>query len=125
MRYLGVAIAIVALMFGTGETPASAQTGARAPDGSGKASQQAAPTSTTERSIAIGIQPNTGEIDAQGQAAFSPDGRLLAFNENQRIKLWDLATGRPLRSLEHFAYFEQFTFDADGRNTSCRCIATA
>src|SRR5262249_6708288 len=41
-------------------------------------------------------------------------GKILAASSRSQIKLWDVTSGRPLRILEHTAYFEQFTFIEGG-----------
>lgn len=62
----------------------------------------------------ITVQPNLGEIGQDGGIEFSPDGKTIATSNRTHIKLWDIATGRPLRVLEHTAYFEAFTFIEQG-----------
>ena len=72
------------------------------------------PTSTAGRQPTITVQTNFSEVAIESEAQFSPNGQLLAVNDQTRIKLWDLASGRPLRSFEHIAYFSKFTFLGDG-----------
>ncbi|MEQ1934380.1 MAG: Ig-like domain-containing protein, partial [Fimbriimonadaceae bacterium] len=69
----------------------------------------------------ITVQPNVGRVGSSDawflgppQALFSSNGQILAVNNHSRITLWDIATGRPLRILQHFAYFRSFVFTADG-----------
>ncbi|WP_256726459.1 nSTAND1 domain-containing NTPase [Streptomyces acidiscabies] len=65
--------------------------------------------------------PRTGRLqhtfDAGDQAvspAFSPDGRTLATGEPGAVHLWDLATGRPRRTLPTRSYATP-EFSPDGR----------
>ncbi len=62
----------------------------------------------------ITVQPNLGTIDASGGVQFAPDGRYLAVGNERQIKLWDVRTGRPLRTLEDVANVEWFTFIDNG-----------
>jgi WD40 repeat protein len=48
-------------------------------------------------------------------AMLSPNGNNLAVQEESAIKLWDVATGRPLRSLEYFAFVTAAQFTPDGK----------
>ena len=61
------------------------------------------------------IQPNIGTPQKPGHALFSPDKRVLATSDGKRIEVWDIATGRLLRTLEHFAYNTAMAFAPDGR----------
>jgi WD40 repeat protein len=62
----------------------------------------------------ITVQPNLGDIDTKGGIQFAPDGKYLAIGNSSQIKLWQIASGRPLRVLEQTAYFEAFTFIDEG-----------
>jgi WD40 repeat protein/uncharacterized caspase-like protein len=63
---------------------------------------------------AITVQPNMGS-GFGGDVKFSPDGRYLVEGNSVQIRLWDLRSGRPLRTFDHFAYFQQFVFIEDGK----------
>jgi WD40 repeat protein len=50
--------------------------------------------------------------------ALSPDGRIFARNDAQSdgsIRLWDIATGRLLRALDHVQRIDVLAFSADGQ----------
>ena len=60
------------------------------------------------------MQPNLGDIDTGGGIQFAPNGKYIAVGDRSQIKLWEIASGRPLRILENTAYFEHFTFIEQG-----------
>lgn len=59
----------------------------------------------------------TGHSDHVDAVAFSPDGRILASGaEDHTIKLWDVASGAQLRSLdEHSGNIASIVFSPDGK----------
>ncbi len=78
--------------------------------------QRATATAANGRSGAgIAIQPNIGTPHKPEAALFSPDKRVLATSDSKRIEIWDIQTGRLLRTLEHFAYNTAIAFAPDGR----------
>ncbi len=78
--------------------------------------------STWTKQSTITIQPNVGDLSRATEcfwcegygALFAPNGKLLAVNERILVKLWDISTGRPLRTLDHSAYFLDFSFTPKG-----------
>ena len=59
---------------------------------------------------AIAVVPNVGLIDPNEEAVLSPDGRILATHNEYRVKLWDVATGRLLRTLQYKVFFQGVAF---------------
>jgi WD40 repeat protein len=45
---------------------------------------------------------------------FSPNGRWLAGNENQRLRLWEVTTGKAVSGLDRALYASRITFSPDG-----------
>lgn len=69
----------------------------------------------------VTVEPNVGilksddfDYEMYNEAHFAPNGRILAISDGKRITLWEIATGRPLRTLDHFAYIRHFAFTSDG-----------
>ena len=50
---------------------------------------------------------------------FSPDGRILAISCEGAVTLWDVETGRRLRTLSHSGTVLPVTFSPDGRFLAC------
>src|SRR5262249_46864060 len=58
-----------------------------------------------------------GSVNMVSGTAFSPDGRMLAATYSDgAIRMWDTATGQPLRKIQGYAAFAgAVTFHPDGR----------
>jgi WD40 repeat protein/uncharacterized caspase-like protein len=63
------------------------------------------------------IFPQLGHAGAVNSIAFSPDGHILASgSQDNTIKLWDVASGRELRTLSgHTNWVRSVAFSPDGR----------
>src|SRR5689334_1569098 len=65
----------------------------------------------------IEIVPQLGHSESVGAIAFSPDGRILASGSSDNsAKLWDVASGRQLRTLSgHSSSVTSVAFSSNGR----------
>jgi WD40 repeat protein len=73
-----------------------------------------------QRNQPVSIVPNIGDLSTfEDSVLFSPNGQVLAIPEGgwrtDALTLWDLATGRPLRELHYFAFFQAASFTPDGK----------
>jgi type IV secretory pathway TraG/TraD family ATPase VirD4 len=50
-----------------------------------------------------------------GTVGFSPDSRLVAYNDDDAINLWDVASGAEPRTIAGHGFISQFTFSPDRR----------
>ena len=64
--------------------------------------------------LPIAVVPNVGHLAGVDSAALSPNGRLLAMIGSNGLKLWDIASGRPIRTMEYEAFFLAMAFSPDG-----------
>src|SRR5207245_1720405 len=88
------------------------------PDGSRYAMGGASVGSTIRLFESANSQPAetlSGHLDDVRRLAFAPDGRTLASTGiDHMLKLWHLATGRPLVSLPQNEMLEHLAFSPDG-----------
>jgi WD40 repeat protein len=76
----------------------------------------------TEKTAPITILPNIGDLKYSFKAVFSPneqvvatfDGGWFGFEAATSVKLWDVASGRPRRTLEYNSFFTAVSFTPDG-----------
>ncbi|MGE0607031.1 MAG: protein kinase [Pirellulales bacterium] len=54
-----------------------------------------------------------------GMAAFSPDGKLVAADIGQGIKIWDAQTGNEIALCLGNSYVQSMAFSPDGRRLAC------
>jgi WD40 repeat protein len=107
---------------------------ARGLTGAGPASQPRSPNPQISQSTllpsgyaksatepAITVMPNIGDLSEAADGLFSPNGQILAvpagpFGQVRitSIKLWDVASQRPLRTIEYYAFFWGVAFTPDG-----------
>ena len=71
----------------------------------------------------------SGHTDAVTSVAISPDGQTLASgSRDETIKLWNLATGKELRTLTvhtsgHISWVTSVACSPDGQTLACRGYA--
>jgi WD40 repeat protein len=112
-RFIGVAsIGLLAIIAGT--ISASGQQ-SKTKRNSERDSAISSKQSSELRQAPITVQPNIGTSTDESDVQFDPQGRYVAVREESLIKLWDIRSGRPLRILEHTAYFEHFVIIEDGQ----------
>ena len=64
----------------------------------------------------VEIVPQVSYSQAVNQVALSPDGRLAAFGSNNVLRLWDIASGKALRSfIGHTQPISALAFSPDSR----------
>jgi WD40 repeat protein len=65
----------------------------------------------------VAVFPQLGHSDQVNSVAFSPDGKtLVSGSVDGTIKLWDIATGREIRTLYgHLNWVNSVAFSANGR----------
>src|SRR5262249_4923552 len=75
-----------------------------------------------DRTFAGDLRANTWILESDQSIAFSPDGKLIACGTGESlVSLWDLATGKEIRSLSHsggdavFGHVGIVAFSPDGK----------
>jgi len=66
-----------------------------------------------------GVEQSLATGEGTMSLDFSPDGRILAISCEGALGLWDVETGRRLRTLSHSAAVLPVTFSLDGRFLAC------
>jgi WD40 repeat protein len=70
----------------------------------------------TQGNPPVVVMPDISNLTDVDRAMFSPDDLLIATLDSGRgVQLWDLSSGRLLRTLAHEAYFTAAMFSADGK----------
>jgi WD40 repeat protein len=65
----------------------------------------------------INVVPSLAKFGSYDDAMLSPNGRLAAtIDANVSIRLWDITTGRLLRTLHYFALFSSVSFLPDSKH---------
>ena len=99
-----------------GEVPAPAQQRQDAPTAE-RGTDPVADRAPAQDKLPVEVVPQIGHTGAVHSVAFSPDGRLaLSGSLDNSLKLWEVATGRELRSFNgHTNYVNSVAFSPDGR----------
>lgn len=67
--------------------------------------------------LPVAVVPNIGDVEDVSRVVFSPNEKLAATvngYSGSSVGLWDIASGRPLRALNHAAFFTAVAFSPNG-----------
>jgi hypothetical protein len=70
--------------------------------------------STHEKGKRITVVPSIGDFRNIGAVSLSPNGQLAAVTSEGGVQIWNIASGRLLRTLKYYAFFDVVMFTPDG-----------
>ncbi|MFA1543048.1 WD40 repeat domain-containing serine/threonine protein kinase [Actinomadura monticuli] len=117
-----------ALLIGAGAVTAAAVVGVPAAmfltrgDGEAKAAAPPAPAPRPQGLVSPSGSLSAGEVKALNEVAITADGRTIAAGGlDSTITLWDVASGRVLRTIQKTGWVSALAFSPDGRSLASSC----